>query len=72
MVGLLQAMPGTELHQRFHRQGRLLGHTTGSNVDGSTNFIPHMNRETVVTPRDFRAHVSTLVAAHELEQKGGG
>jgi len=47
MVGLLQAMPGTKLHQRLNRQGRLLGHTTGDNVDGTTNFIPRMNRETL-------------------------
>ncbi len=47
MVGLLQAMPGTKLYQRLSRQGRLLGHTTGDNVDGTTNFIPHMNRETL-------------------------
>ena len=47
MVGLLQAVPGTKLHQRLDRQGRLLGHTTGNNVDGTTNFIPQMNRETL-------------------------
>lgn len=47
MVGLLQALPGTKLHQRLSRQGRLLGHTTGDNVDGTTNFIPRMNRETL-------------------------
>lgn len=47
MVGLLQAIPGTKLHQRLNRQGRLLGHTTGDNVDGTTNFIPQMNRETL-------------------------
>jgi radical SAM superfamily enzyme YgiQ (UPF0313 family) len=47
MVGLLQAMPGTKLHQRLHRQGRLLGHTTGNNVDGTTNFSSRMNRETL-------------------------
>ena len=47
MVGLLQAMPGTKLHQRLGRQGRLFGHTTGNNVDGTTNFISHMNRETL-------------------------
>jgi len=47
MVGLLQALPGTQLHRRLDRQGRLLGHTTGDNVDGTTNFIPKMNRETL-------------------------
>jgi len=45
MVGLLQAIPGTRLYQRLSRQGRLTGHTTGNNGDGTTNFIPRMNRE---------------------------
>ena len=47
MVGLLQAVPGTRLHRRLEQQGRLLGDTTGDNVDGTTNFIPRMNRETL-------------------------
>ncbi len=47
MVGLLQAVPGTKLHERLHIQGRLIGQTTGNNVDGTTNFIPRMNRETL-------------------------
>jgi radical SAM superfamily enzyme YgiQ (UPF0313 family) len=47
MVGLLQALPGTKLHQRLNRQDRLLGRTTGDNVDGTTNFIPRMDRETL-------------------------
>ncbi|MGA3268497.1 MAG: DUF4070 domain-containing protein [Verrucomicrobiota bacterium] len=47
MVGLLQAIPGTKLHQRLKDQGRLNGQTTGNNVDGTTNFIPRMNRETL-------------------------
>ncbi len=49
MVGLLQAIPGTKLYQRLNLQGRLTGHTTGNNVDGTTNFIPRMNRETLRT-----------------------
>jgi len=47
MVGLLQALPGTKLYQRLGQQGRLMGHTTGNNGDGTTNFIPRMNRETL-------------------------
>ena len=47
MVGLLQAVPGTKLHARLHEQGRLLGHTTGDNVDGTTNFVSRMNRQTL-------------------------
>jgi len=47
MVGLLQAIPGTKLYQRLNAAGRLTGHTTGNNLDGTTNFIPRMNRETL-------------------------
>ncbi len=47
MVGLLQAVPGTKLYQRLRLEGRLIGRTTGNNLDGTTNFIPRMNRETL-------------------------
>ncbi len=47
MVGLLQAIPGTKLHQRLHAEGRLIGRTTGNNLDGTTNFIPQMHQETL-------------------------
>jgi len=45
MVGLLQAVPGTKLHERLTREGRLIGGSSGDNVDGTTNFIPRMNRD---------------------------
>jgi hypothetical protein len=58
MVGLLQAIPGTKLYQRLNLQGRLTGHTTGNNVDGTTNFIPRMNRETLRDGyRDLMRHI---------------
>ncbi len=38
MLGLLQAPPGTKLFQRLRVEGRLLGSTTGDNVDGTTNI----------------------------------
>lgn len=47
MVSLLQAIPGTKLYQRLRSQGRLDGETTGNNSDGTTNFIPRMNLETL-------------------------
>ncbi len=43
MVGLLQAPPGTRLYKRMKKEGRLLGHMTGDNVDGTTNIIPKMD-----------------------------
>jgi radical SAM superfamily enzyme YgiQ (UPF0313 family) len=45
MVGILQAIPGTKLHHRMAVQGRLIGQTTGDNVDGTINFVPRMKRE---------------------------
>jgi len=38
MVGLLQAIPGTRLYNRLKSQGRILGPTSGDNVDGTTNI----------------------------------
>jgi len=43
MVGLLQAPPGTGLYERLKRQGRLLGQSSGDNVDGTTNIVPKMS-----------------------------
>jgi len=40
MVGLLQALPGTRLHQRMMQAGRLVLGGSGDNVDGTTNIIP--------------------------------
>ncbi len=47
MVGLLNALPGTKLHARMEREGRLLGQTSGNNVDGTMNLIPRMSMDTV-------------------------
>ena len=47
MVGLLQAIPGTRLHERMLGQGRLIGASSGDNVDGTTNFISRMDRATL-------------------------
>lgn len=47
MVGLLQAPAGTRLYERLEKEGRLLGHMSGDNVDGTTNIIPRMNPKTL-------------------------
>ena len=47
MIGLLNAPRGTRLHERMSREGRLLGPMSGDNVDGTMNFIPQMNRDTL-------------------------
>jgi hypothetical protein len=45
MVGMLQAPYGTRLYERMEQEGRLTGHLTGDNVDGSTNIVPQMGLE---------------------------
>lgn len=49
MVGLLQAIPDTRLYKRLQQEGRILRNPTGDNVDGTTNFIPRMNSETLIS-----------------------
>ncbi|MGR3178917.1 MAG: B12-binding domain-containing radical SAM protein [Candidatus Anammoxibacter sp.] len=48
MVGMLQALPGTKLHDRLEREGRLLEQSSGDNVDGTTNIMPKMGLDTLV------------------------
>jgi radical SAM superfamily enzyme YgiQ (UPF0313 family) len=43
MVGLLTALPDTQLWRRLEQEGRLLQESTGNNTDGSLNFIPRMD-----------------------------
>jgi len=48
MIGLLNAVPGTRLYERLKREGRLMeDRTTGDNTDGSINFVPKMDIETL-------------------------
>jgi radical SAM superfamily enzyme YgiQ (UPF0313 family) len=48
MVGLLTALPDTQLWRRLEKEGRLLAESTGNNTDCSINFIPKMNRTRLV------------------------
>ena len=46
MVGMLQAFPGTKLHERLKSAGRLLEKTSGGdNADGTTNIVPAMKMD---------------------------
>lgn len=60
MVGMLTALPGTKLFERLQREGRLLGPSSGNNVDGTTNFLPRMDLQAL---RDgYRNLMATLYA----------
>jgi radical SAM superfamily enzyme YgiQ (UPF0313 family) len=43
MVGLLTALPETQLWRRLKKEGRLLNESTGNNTDCSINFVPQMD-----------------------------
>jgi hypothetical protein len=43
MVGLLQAMPGTQLFRRLWKEGRIVNEGQGDNTDDRLNFLPNMD-----------------------------
>ncbi len=45
MVGLLAALPDTQLWRRLEKEDRLLSESTGDNTDCSLNFVPKMDRD---------------------------
>jgi len=48
MVGLLQAMPGTQLFRRLRKEGRILDAGHGDNTDDKLNFLPAMDATQLV------------------------
>lgn len=48
MVGLLNAPKGTRLYKRLMGENRLLQAASGDNTDFSLNFVPKMNKETLI------------------------
>jgi radical SAM superfamily enzyme YgiQ (UPF0313 family) len=43
MVGLLQAVPGTQLYRRLQKEGRIVNGGNGDNLDCRLNFVPKMD-----------------------------
>ncbi|KXK02367.1 MAG: radical SAM domain-containing protein [Acidobacteria bacterium OLB17] len=73
MVGLLSALPDTQLWRRLNKEGRLLNVTTGNNTDCSLNFIPKMDKDKLVagykrvlrniySPKEYYARALTCLA----------
>ena len=48
MVGLLQALPGTQLFRRLTSEGRILSAGGGNNTGCHLNFRPHMNPDRLI------------------------
>ena len=45
MVGLLQALPGTQLYRRLEQEGRLVSDADGNNIDCNLSFVPRMSAQ---------------------------
>jgi radical SAM superfamily enzyme YgiQ (UPF0313 family) len=48
MVGLLTALPDTQLWRRLQKEGRLLGESSGNNTNCALNFVPKMDAALLV------------------------
>ena len=48
MVGLLLALPGTQLYRRLRKEGRIVDEGHGNNMDLRLNFIPKMSAQRLV------------------------
>jgi len=79
MVGLLNALPETQLWKRLEREGRLLGEASGNNTTCTFNFKTRMDpalliqgyqtiMRTIYSPREYyeRALDSMRRTAHQL------
>jgi radical SAM superfamily enzyme YgiQ (UPF0313 family) len=67
MVGLLTALPDTQLWRRLAREGRLLAESTGNNTDCSLNFIPTMNPARIV--EGYRSILKTIYSPREFYER---
>jgi radical SAM superfamily enzyme YgiQ (UPF0313 family) len=76
MVGILNALPDTRLYARMKTEGRLLGLSSGDNVDGTTNFVPRMNidalkegyrsiLEHIYTPAPYYRRIKTFLREYK-------
>lgn len=81
MVGLLNALPDTQLWKRLEREGRLLGEATGNNTVCTFNFKTRMDpnilikgyqsiMQTIYSPREYyeRALASMRRTAHQFSE----
>jgi hypothetical protein len=66
-VGLLTALPDTQLWRRLEREGRLLLESTGNNTDGTLNFIPRMDAARLI--EGYKAIMRVIYSPGEYYQR---
>jgi len=80
MVGLLQAPNDSLLYKRLKKEGRINERMNGDNVDGTTNIIPMMNIDTLISgykhvvnqlysPKLFNKRVKTFLKEYKLPKE---
>ena len=67
MVGLLTALPDTQLWRRLEKEGRLLKFSTGNNTDCTINFIPRMDAVRLV--EGYKNLVREIYSPREYYQR---
>jgi radical SAM superfamily enzyme YgiQ (UPF0313 family) len=83
MVGVLIAPPGTSLYKRLKKEDRLLPRGSGDNTDGSTNFVPKMGYErlvsgykhilgTIYSPRQYCERIKTFLREYKPKTRRRG
>lgn len=60
MVGLLHAIPETQLYKRLNKEKRILDIPSGDNTDFSLNFIPEMNIDSLMA--GYKKVLNTIFA----------
>jgi hypothetical protein len=67
MVGLLTALPDTQLWRRLKKEGRLLGESSGNNTNCALNFVPKMDATRLV--EGYQSIMRTIYKPSEYYQR---
>lgn len=66
-IGILNALPDTKLYYRLKNENRLLCESTGTNTDGTLNFIPKMDKDILIG--NYKNLVKTIYSAENYYQR---
>lgn len=67
MVGLLTALPNTQLWRRLSEEGRILRQSLGDNTDVLLNYMPRMNPEALLA--GYRKVLSSIYSPSEYFER---
>lgn len=67
MVGILSALPDTQLWRRLKQEGRLLNESSGNNTNCQINFVPKMDPARLIT--GYQSIMRTIYESSEYYQR---